>query len=98
MCCAICDGSSHKVTLWSAREEFKGHYSLVAMLYQFPSSLTFLDSLATCPSPFVKVYAMPELYILRANFNVMMGNVEKSVALIDSFCLQPLPKEIPRLL
>ena len=83
--------------IWYVQDAFSRYYSLSAMAREFPSSLKLLDSLSASPSSFLKAHALPELFALRSNINLMTGHIEKAISLADSFCLLPSPKEAKRL-
>ena len=83
--------------IWYVQDAFSRYYSLAAMAREFPSSLKLLDSLSAPPSSFLKAHALPELFALRSNINLMTGHIEKAISLADSFCLLPSPKEAKRL-
>lgn len=82
---------------WYVQDAFSRYYGLVAMSHEFSSSLRLLDSLAAAPTPFLKAHAMPELFALRSNLNLMTGQTGKAISLADSFCLLPPPEEAKRL-
>ena len=76
---------------------FSLYYGISSLANEYPSSLHLLDSLIIAPTPFLKAHAQLELFAIRANLNLRMGQMDKAVALADSFCLLPTPKEIWRL-